>query len=129
MIALPLWARLIFWAVLLAGGVYLGWTVESWREGAANARALKAQLETERDQHAKSEASRIRLAGDLAKATGTIHIQIKEVIRRVPQLIRDDRACDFSGELIGVLNRTRGYDMPGSGRAASVAAAATAKTP
>lgn len=100
---------------LFAGGIWIKGKIER----AAEADRLLTQLTHEREAHANSEAARIKMAGDLAAAQGNIHTVIKEVIRRVPTLVRDDRVCDFSGELTGVLNRARGYDMPSPGRDAT----------
>lgn len=121
MITIPLWVRLSFWAVLLTGGGWIAWHVQDWRHRAAEADALEARLKAVIEAHAESEAARIKMAGDLAAAQGKVHTVIKEVIRRVPTLVRDDRVCDFSGELTGVLNRARGYDVPGTGRGATAA--------
>ena len=129
MISIPLWVRLVFWAVLLVGGSWLGWNVESWREGAAQAVTLRAQLDGERAARAASEAARLKLAADLAGASAAVHTQIKESIKRVPVLVHDSRACDLSDELVGVLNRARGYDVSGAGRSAAAVPGAAAKTP
>lgn len=129
MISIPLWARLSFWAVLLVGGGWIAWHVQDWRQRAAEADALEARLKAVIEAHAESEAARIKMAGDLAAAQGNIHTVIKEVIRRVPTLVRDDRVCDFSGELTGVLNRARGYDVPGTGRPTPSPSRATSPAP
>ena len=129
MITIPLWARLAFWAVLLTGGAALGWTIESWREGTARAATLQTQLTAERKAHGESEAARLKLAADIAQASGIVHTQIKEVIKNVPRLVRDLRECDLSDELVGVLNRARADELPGSRRRASDSPAAVTATP
>ena len=129
MITIPLWARLSFWAVLLTGGAALGWTLESWREGAARAAALQTQLTTERNAHGESESARLKLAADLAHAGGIVHTQIKEVIKNVPRLVRDLRECDLSDELVGVLNRARADELPGPRRRPVDSTAAATSTP
>lgn len=113
MISIPLWARLSFWAVLLAGGAWLGWNVESWREGAAKADNLETQLNTERTLHAKSEAARIKMAGERASSAGNIHAQIQEAKSRVQKRATVVGGCVIDDELAGVLNRARGYNVPG----------------
>lgn len=110
MMTIPLWVRLAFWAVLLTGGAWLGWNVQSWRMDAAKLKTVQLQLDTERDQHAQSEAARINLASKLATEQGKIHEVVRESIRRVPVLVRDNRACDLDDETVSELNRARGYD-------------------
>ena len=129
MVTIPLWARLTFWAVLLTGGAALGWTLESWREGAARAATLQTQLASERIARSESEAARLKLAADLVQASGIVHTQIKEVIKNVPRLVRDLRECDLSDELVGVLNRARADELSGSRRRTPDSAAATTSTP
>lgn len=129
MISVPLWVRLTLWAVLLLGGAWRGWKVESWREGAARAVVLRAALDGERQARAQSEAARLKLAADLARGSAAVHTQIKEVIKHVPLLVHDLRECDLSDELVGVLNRARGYDMPGPGRPAAAPPAKPAAPP
>jgi len=110
---------------LVAGGYY----VKAKFVRAAEADALEQTLKAERTAHTQSEAARIRSAGNLAAQSDKVRVVIKEVIRRVPQLVHDDRACDFNGELTGVLNRARGYDVPGAGRPAAPGAGAAAAPP
>jgi hypothetical protein len=51
------------------------------------------------------------------------------VFKHIPRLVHDLRECDLSDELVGVLNRARGYDMPGPGRPAAAPTAQPAQTP
>lgn len=93
-----------------------GWVIKGKFERAAEADALatqleasRAQIDAERKAHAESEAARIKISAELAVAEGQVHETVREVVRKVPVLVRDNRACDLSDELTSQLNKLRGY--------------------
>lgn len=106
----PLWVKVLFWGGLVSGVALFGWKANGWRLEAARAGQLDAQLTAERTAHQQSEAARIKFSADLAAAEGKTRVEIREVIRKVPQIIHDNRVCDLSDETVSQLNHVRGYD-------------------
>lgn len=106
----PLWVKVLFWGALVSGVALFGWKANGWRLEAVRAGQLDVQLAAERAAHQQSEAARIKLSADLATAEGEIHETVREVVRRVPVLVHDNRACDLGDETVTQLNHIRGYE-------------------
>ena len=108
--AIPWWVKLLGAGAVVLALNFVGWKVADWYQASIKLAKVQAQLDAERKAHAQSEAARIKLSADLATEEGKTHETVREVIRIVPRLVRDDRACDLSDEVVTQLNHIRGYD-------------------
>lgn len=106
----PFWAKFLFWGAIVSAIALFGWKANGWRLEAIRAGQLEAQLNAERLALQQSEALRVKVSADLAAAEQNVRVEVREVERKVPQLIHDDRACDLSDETVSQLNKIRGYD-------------------
>lgn len=124
-------AGLIAVALLIAG-----WTVKAKFVRAAEADRLErlateinAKLTAEREAHRKSEDARVLLSAQIADFEEGTRIEVREIIKRVPVLVNNGADCALGPDVVRLLNRARGYGMPGSTGGAASAAPAPSATP
>ena len=96
-----------------------GWTVNSWRNGAARAEALEALNVKEGKARIRAEALASSVANErdaarrriveleLTQSEGKIRADVKEAIRTVIVHVPDRRDCDLNAGVVRMLNAAR----------------------
>lgn len=85
-----------------------------WRLEAANARGLRAALQSEMAARIEADAARVALGMQLSEAEAAIITGTKVVRERVKIYVPSDRNCDIPDTFRGMLDRARSGLPPAS---------------
>jgi hypothetical protein len=91
---------------VVTGLIYAGWTANNWRVEALRARALNAQLIEQQVRLAAANRAREAVSIKLAESESNEHIQIRQIIKRVPVYV-DRGTCSLSIDGLRELNKAR----------------------
>ena len=112
--------------LLVAAVGIFAWEANGWRERARENAALQEIIRMERERSRKAEEARAVTEAALQDAVGSVEVQVKEVIKRVPQIVRVGGECGLGRDGVRLLNQARGYVPDAPGAVAGPVAAASA---
>ena len=117
------------YGLAVAGLLILGWTANGWRLKAQERDKLQAAYEAQIERTKVAEDARVRLSAQLSDMEGQTRLEIREIIKRVPVVVNNGPECALGVDAVRLLNRARGYDVPGTAGGATSPAPAPSATP
>jgi hypothetical protein len=99
--------RFAIYGLLAAGLVIGGWTANGWRLEAANARGLRAALQSEMAARVEADAARVALGMQLSEAEAAIITGTKVVREKVKTHVPASADCNIPDGFRLLLERAR----------------------
>lgn len=96
-------------AIALIALVGAGWKVAEWRYEAAAADMIRTQLAVEMSAKIKAQADARILSEKLRIAESNVHVQIKEIVKRV--VVNRSVECAIPVDTLRMLNEARGVTV------------------
>ncbi len=102
--------------LLVASVLILGWEARGWRVEAQAAKQLRVDLAHEKERRVAADRHRLAVEESLAMAESQTHETIRELIKRVVVKVPDNRDCDLDADVVRMLERARGNELPDTTR-------------
>lgn len=99
--------RTIVIVIVLAAVAYGGWTVNGWRNEAARAQALAAQLLAETKKRVALEATRLDLQRRLDERREQVGEKVKTITKTIIRYVGENPECDLPDAVASQLQRLR----------------------
>lgn len=104
--------RFALYGLLAAGLLIGGWMANGWRLEAAQARGLRAALQSEMAARVEADAARVAMGMQLSEAEAAIITGTKVVREGVKTHVPASADCNIPDTFRGMLERARTGQMP-----------------